>query len=219
MLATLPTVLAICVASRFIENGSILYDWNTRSLVLVTSFLLLLFLFTLQPSWLPGVPRPSSCMLITLLVTVPMYGPLLVPIPGVQGGLYELGYRPWPVLLALTVAWITLRAVRGFDARWTILVALALLAALLEQARHALDLGASLALALLRLGAQPLELGDARLDLPCAARLDRGAIEHLGRGRQTTGEQRPRLLDHLSARLLRGTQALAGLPAPARSCR
>jgi hypothetical protein len=121
----LPVMLVLAGAAQGVSfAGHLRGLWGDPSVVT----LLLLFLFTLQPSWLPGVPRPSSCLLITLLVTVPMYGPLLVPIPGVQGGLYELGYRPWPVLLALTVAWITLRAVRGFDARWTILVALALLA-------------------------------------------------------------------------------------------
>ena len=97
--------------------------WGDPSVVT----LLVLFLFTLQPSWLPGMPRRGTCAVLTL-VALALYAPLFVPIPAVQGGLYEIGYRPWPLLLALAVGWTVLRSWRGTDARWTIIVALALLA-------------------------------------------------------------------------------------------
>ncbi len=121
----IPVMLLLAGAAEGVSfAGHLRGLWGDPSVI----SLLILFLFTLQPAWLPGVPRPSTCLALTLLVALPLYAPLLIPIPAVQGGLYELGYRPWPVLLALTVGWILLRAFQGTDPRWTILIGLSLLA-------------------------------------------------------------------------------------------
>jgi hypothetical protein len=44
LISVLPTVIAIGVASRFLPPDTILFDWRTRDLVLVTSYVLLLHL-------------------------------------------------------------------------------------------------------------------------------------------------------------------------------
>ena len=98
--------------------------WGDPSVVT----LLVLFLFTLQPSWLPEAPRPWTCAALTVLVTLPLHAPIFLPMPGVQGGLYELGWRPGPLLLALPAAWALLRVLRCRDHRWTAIVGLALFA-------------------------------------------------------------------------------------------
>ena len=121
----LPVMLVLAGAAQGVSfAGHLRGLWGDPS---VLTFLLL-FLFTLQPSWLPGMPRRATCIALALLVAVPLYGPLLVPIPVVQGGLYELGYRPWPLLLAIAVAVPLLAMMRPVDARWMTLIALALLA-------------------------------------------------------------------------------------------
>jgi hypothetical protein len=96
--------------------------WGDPSIVT----LLLLFLFTLQPSWLPSRPRPTTCLLITLLVAVPLYGPMLLPVPTVQDNLYAIGWQPWSLLIAITLG--TLIMWRSLQRTWLNIVALALLA-------------------------------------------------------------------------------------------
>ena len=96
--------------------------WGDPSIVTV----LLLFLFTLQPTWLPSVPRPATCVLITLLVTVPLYGPLLLPVPMVQDNLYAIGWQPWSLLVAIALATVIMW--RSLQRTWLNIVALALLA-------------------------------------------------------------------------------------------
>jgi hypothetical protein len=96
--------------------------WGDPSIVT----LLLLFLFTLQPSWLPSRPRPATCVLITLLVAVPLYGPMLLPVPAVQDNLYAIGWQPWSLLIATTLG--TLIMWRSLQRTWLNIVALALLA-------------------------------------------------------------------------------------------
>lgn len=121
----LPAMILLAGAADGVSlAGHVRGLWGDPSVVT----LLVLFLFTLQPSWLPSVPRPSTCVAITVLVTLPLYAPLFVPIPSVQGGLYELGFHPRPLLVAIMVAWTLLRALRGGDHRWTVIVGLALLA-------------------------------------------------------------------------------------------
>ena len=96
--------------------------WGDPSIVT----LLLLFLFTLQPSWLPSRPRPTTCLLITLLVTVPLYGPMLLPVPTVQDNLYAIGWQPWSLLIAITLGALIMW--RSLQRTWLNIVALALLA-------------------------------------------------------------------------------------------
>jgi hypothetical protein len=121
----LPVMLLLAGTAKGVSlAGHLRGLWGDPS---VLTFLVL-FLFTLQPSWLPGMPRRSTCIALALLVAVPLYVPLLVPIPMVQGGLYELGYRPWPLLLAIAMGVPMLAMMRPVDARWMTLIALALLA-------------------------------------------------------------------------------------------
>jgi hypothetical protein len=96
--------------------------WGDPSIVT----LLLLFLFTLQPSWLPSRPRPTTCLLITLLVAVPLYGPMLLPVPAVQDNLYAIGWQPWSLLIAITLGALIMW--RSLQRTWLNIVALALLA-------------------------------------------------------------------------------------------
>jgi hypothetical protein len=96
--------------------------WGDPSIVT----LLLLFLFTLQPSWLPSRPRPTTCLLITLLVTVPLYGPMLLPVPTVQDNLYAIGWQPWSLLIAIAMAVVIMW--RSLQRTWLNIIALALLA-------------------------------------------------------------------------------------------
>jgi hypothetical protein len=96
--------------------------WGDPSIVT----LLLLFLFTLQPSWLPSRPRPTTCLLITLLVAVPLYGPMLLPVPTVQDNLYAIGWQPWSLLIAITLGALIMW--RSLQRTWLNIVALALLA-------------------------------------------------------------------------------------------
>jgi hypothetical protein len=96
--------------------------WGDPSIVT----LLLLFLFTLQPSWLPSRPRPTTCLLITLLVTVPLYGPMLLPVPAVQDNLYAIGWQPWSLLIAITLGALIMW--RSLQRTWLNIIALALLA-------------------------------------------------------------------------------------------
>lgn len=96
--------------------------WGDPSIVT----LLLLFLFTLQPSWLPSRPRPTTCLLITLLVAVPLYGPMLLPVTAVQDNLYAIGWQPWSLVIAITLG--TLIMWRSLQRTWLNIIALALLA-------------------------------------------------------------------------------------------
>lgn len=96
--------------------------WGDPSIVT----LLLLFLFTLQPSWLPSQPRPTTCLLITLLVAVPLYGPMLLPVPAVQDNLYAIGWQPWSLLITITLGALIMW--RSLQRTWLNIVALALLA-------------------------------------------------------------------------------------------
>ena len=96
--------------------------WGDPSIVTF----LLLFLFTMQPSWLPSVPRPTTCVLITLLVTVPLYGPMLLPVPTVQDNLYAIGWQPWSLLIAITLGALIMW--RSLQRTWLNIIALALLA-------------------------------------------------------------------------------------------
>jgi hypothetical protein len=98
--------------------------WGDPSVV----SLLILFLFTLQPSWLPPMPRPGTCLVIVALVAVPLYAPLFIPIPTVQGEFYAAGLQPNRIITAISAALVVLFVTRRLDPRWTTLVALALLA-------------------------------------------------------------------------------------------
>jgi hypothetical protein len=98
--------------------------WGDPSVVT----LLILFLFTLQPSWLPPKPRPITCLVISIPLALLLYAPLFVPIPTVQGGFYALGFEPTRLLGLIGMAATGLWIARKLDPRWTTIVALALFA-------------------------------------------------------------------------------------------
>ena len=98
--------------------------WGDPSVVT----LLILFLFTLQPSWLPPKPRPITCLVISIPLAVLLYAPLFVPIPTVQGGFYALGFEPTRLLGLIGMAATGLWIARKLDPRWTTIVALGLFA-------------------------------------------------------------------------------------------
>jgi hypothetical protein len=119
----LPVMLLLAGSAEGINfAGHLRGLWGDPSIVT----LLLLFLFTLQPSWLPDAPRPTTCVLITLLVTVPLYGPMLLPVPTVQDNLYAIGWQPWSLLIVIALA--TLIMWRSLQRAWLNIIALALLA-------------------------------------------------------------------------------------------
>ena len=90
--------------------------------------LLVLFLFTLQPSWLPPVPLPGVCLALVALVALPLYAPLFVPIPTVQGGFHAMGLQPWPILAAIALAAAMFAWSGRLDRRWCAIVAIGLFA-------------------------------------------------------------------------------------------
>ena len=119
----LPVMLLLAGSAEGINfAGHLRGLWGDPSIVT----LLLLFLFTLQPSWLPDAPRATTCVLITLLVTVPLYGPMLLPVPTVQDNLYAIGWQPWSLLIVIALA--TLIMWRSLQRAWLNIIALALLA-------------------------------------------------------------------------------------------
>ena len=66
------------------------------------------------------------CVLITLLVAVPLYGPMLLPVPAVQDNLYAIGWQPWSLLIAITLGALIMW--RSLQRTWLNIIALALLA-------------------------------------------------------------------------------------------
>ncbi len=85
-----------------------------------------LLLFLLRPPALPAWPHRYTCAMLTLLVTLPLYFTLFLPVPMVTWDLYALGLEPWALLAAIALAALMLR--RRGGGSWTALVGVALLA-------------------------------------------------------------------------------------------
>ncbi len=97
--------------------------WGDPSIVTCA----ILALFVARPERLP--PRPSRvvCAAITLLVTLPLYAPILGarwPLPN----LYAWGWQPAGLLIATGAAALLLRLVRLWSGTWAAIVGIALLA-------------------------------------------------------------------------------------------
>lgn len=97
--------------------------WGDPSIVTFA----ILAMFIARPARLPRRPSRVTSIGITLLVALPLYGPifgLTLPLPD----LYEIGWQPYALLVALALcawlAWITGR----WCTRWSTLLAIALLA-------------------------------------------------------------------------------------------
>jgi hypothetical protein len=121
----LPVMILLAGAADGVSlAGHVRGLWGDPS---VTS-LLILFLFTLQPSWLPRMPRPGTLLAISIPLSLALYAPLLMPMGLVPGDLYAMGLEPQPLLGVMGVASAVLLLARRLDGRWSALVALALLA-------------------------------------------------------------------------------------------
>lgn len=97
--------------------------WGDPSIV--TSAILAVFIA--RPGRLPERPSRATCIGLTLLVTVPLYGPvfgLALPLTD----LYSLGWQPYALLAAVALAaplmWLSGR----WCASWATIMAIALLA-------------------------------------------------------------------------------------------
>lgn len=116
LLVLLPSLGGVTLA------GHLRGIWGDPSVVTLG----LLLIFMLRPSALPAWPHRSLCVPLTLLVTVPLYLPIFLPIPGFTWDLYAMGLQPWSLLAAITLAAAVLH--RRAGGPWTALVGLALLA-------------------------------------------------------------------------------------------
>jgi len=87
----------------------------------------LLALFVARPDRLPARPSRIICIAITALVTLPIYGPIMgvaLPLPD----LYGYGWQPLPLLIAIGAASILIWALRWWSTRWSVMLALSLIA-------------------------------------------------------------------------------------------
>lgn len=94
--------------------------WGDPSVV--TLGVLAMFVRRRAPAW----PHRRLCVLITLLVALPLYATLFLPVPMVTWDLYATGLQPWPLLAAIALAAFMWR--RQACGPWTALVGVALLA-------------------------------------------------------------------------------------------
>ena len=85
-----------------------------------------LVLFLRRPAVVPAWPHPRLCLLITLLITLPFFFTLFLPVPMITWDLYAMGLQPWTLLAAIASAAIVMRHRAGGP--WTALVGVALLA-------------------------------------------------------------------------------------------
>jgi ABC-type transport system involved in multi-copper enzyme maturation permease subunit len=107
LISVLPTVIAIVVASRFLPPDTILFDWRTRDLVLVTSYLLLLHLTAFYSirvrrgaiAWAVGTLIIGGVVVVPLLEMVRMS---LLPL-GRKTPWQEPGAEYWAPLTYITV--------------------------------------------------------------------------------------------------------------------
>lgn len=107
LLALLPTLVAIYAASHFVERGSIVYDWTSRDLVLLTSYLLLLHLTTFYSirvrrgavAWAFGTLLIGTILLLPLLEAVRV---ALLPLGNKTPWRQEPGAELWAPLFYIT---------------------------------------------------------------------------------------------------------------------
>lgn len=110
--------------------------WGDPSVVTA----LLLALFLARPSWLPPRPSPRLCCGITLLVTLPLYLPLLgLRLPLTD--LYSIGWSPHALLVAIALGAGVLWTAGRWNGTWACLIAagLAAYAARLLESSNLLD--------------------------------------------------------------------------------
>lgn len=87
----------------------------------------ILAMFVARPGQLPDRPPRMMCIGITLLVTVPLYGPIFglrLPLPD----LYAIGWQPHAVLVVIAAAALLMGLSGRWCGTWSTIVAVALLA-------------------------------------------------------------------------------------------
>lgn len=87
----------------------------------------ILAMFVARPGHLPNRPSRAMCNGITLLVTVPLYGPvfgLTLPLPD----LYAMGWQPHAMLVVIAASALIMRLSGRWCGTWSLIVAIALLA-------------------------------------------------------------------------------------------
>lgn len=87
----------------------------------------ILAMFVARPGHLPDRPSRAMCIGITLLVTVPLYGPIFglkLPVPD----LYAIGWQPHALLVVIAVAALLMGLSGRWCGTWSAIVAIALLA-------------------------------------------------------------------------------------------
>lgn len=89
----------------FVPLGGITLAGHLRGLWgdLSITTLVILALYVIAPSALPNRPAHFWRWALLLFVALPLYGPLLLPIPRMQRDAYWLGWHPEPLLLLLAV--------------------------------------------------------------------------------------------------------------------
>lgn len=87
----------------------------------------ILAMFITRPGRLPGRPSRSTCIGITLLVTVPLYGPMFGLWLPLQD-LYSMGWTPYALLVAIALCALLMRITGRWCNTWSMLLAIALLA-------------------------------------------------------------------------------------------
>lgn len=89
----------------FVPLGGITLAGHLRGLWgdLSITTLVILALYVIAPSALPNRPARVWRVALVLLVALPLYGPLVLPIPRMQRDAYWLGWQPESLLLLLAV--------------------------------------------------------------------------------------------------------------------
>lgn len=87
----------------------------------------ILAIYVARPSRLPDRPSRMMCVGVTLLVTVPLYGPLLgLNLP--LSDLYAMGWQPYALLMAIALCAALGRVTSRWCGTWMAVLAIALLA-------------------------------------------------------------------------------------------
>lgn len=87
----------------------------------------ILAMFIARPGRLPGRPSRMMCIGTTLLVAVPLYGPMFgLKLP--LQDLYSMGWTPYALLVAIALCALLMRVMGRWCNTWAMLLAVALLA-------------------------------------------------------------------------------------------
>ncbi len=91
-----------------------------------TVTLLLVLGFVLHPTSMPPRPSTTSCVALSLLVTVPLYAPLFLGTQILGTDLYAIGFRPWVLIGAIVICIVFMR--RRLQNAWLYTISFGLMA-------------------------------------------------------------------------------------------